>query len=115
MNKVKPLSGRGHTIEFFTKKHNGEYDVKWGDMTFQLSSEIINQIVNNFFKDVKEWYELGASATSPIKGGLGEFVTTLNKKFTPVHSSAIAAILVKEEILEYKGNKPILLRKLSKG
>ncbi len=112
MNKIKPLSGNGTTIEYVYKTANNEYDIKWGDAKFQLSSKTINQIVNDFFKDDKEWYLLGVSVTSPSKGGFGEFLTTLNMSFSPRHGSAVAAILVKEGILEYKGKSPIKLRKL---
>lgn len=112
MKKIKPLSGRGTKIEYFYKTANDEYDIKWGNTKFQLSSKTINQIVNDFFKDDKEWYLLGASETSPSKGGFGEFLTTLNMSFTPRHGSAIAAILVKEGILKSKGKRPIKLRKL---
>ena len=112
MKKIKPLSDKGTTIEYFYKTANDEYDIKWGNTKFQLSSKTIKQIVNDFFKDDKKWYLLGASVTTPSKGGFGKFLTTLNMSFSPKHSSAIAAILVKEGILKAKGKRPIMLRKL---
>ena len=51
--------------------------------------------------------------TNPMKNGLGEYVQKNFKSLTPRHSSAIAAIMVKEQLLEYKGLKPILLKKIT--
>lgn len=49
--------------------------------------------------------------TDPIKGGLGEYIDQYTL-LSPRHASAIAAIMVNERHLTFKGIKPILLRKL---
>ena len=59
-----------------------------------------------------KWYILGAGMTDPIKGGLGEYIQKNFKPLSPRHASAIAAIMVKEQLLDYKGLKPILLKRV---
>ncbi|WP_164473093.1 hypothetical protein [Clostridium sp. E02] len=51
---------------------------------------------------------------NPTLGGLGEYISENNKKFTSRYASAIAPIMVNEGFVEYKkeGNA-IFLRKLA--
>ncbi len=108
-NRIYPLSGRGHEISY--EKTSTGYYVEWASLQFNLKTELYKLIINNFFKDENNWYTLGASATEPIKGGFGEYLANVSA-FTPRHASAIASIMVNERDIEYKGNKPIMLRKL---
>lgn len=58
------------------------------------------------------WYPLGASMDNPMQNGLGMFLEDNFKMLSPRHASAIAAILVNENLITFKGKKPILLKKL---
>lgn len=103
-----PLSGSGKPISW--ENYSVGRQVIWGNTKFQLPNELIDDILMNYFKNSTLWYDLGASMDDPIKGGLGEYIqnkTTL----TPRHASAIAAIMVYENLIEAKGKKPIKLRK----
>ncbi len=105
-----PLSGSGKPISW--ENHAGGRQVTWGDTKFHLPNELIEDILKNYFKNPTSWYVLGASMDDPVKGGLGEYIqnkTTL----TPRHASAIAAIMVYENLIEAKGKRPIKLRKLA--
>ena len=88
-----------------------EFEIKWGKTEFYIRDEEINFIMGDFFVDENNWYALGASEDRPIEGGFGEFIRDKYRRFTPRHSSAIAAILVNEGYLISKGKKPVLLRK----
>jgi len=106
MKKIKTLSGVGSEI-----KYEHGYCIKWGKTNFSISDGNFNAILEEFFKDKNKWYPLGASETEPMSGGLGEYLyefPNLNSR----HASAIAAIMVEEKLIEAKGKKPILLRKL---
>lgn len=108
---VYPLSGRGKRISWQTIE-NGRL-VTWGNTTFDLKNEMINDILNNYFIDAEKWYPLGASMTDPISGSLGEYIQNKFTNLTPRHASAIAAIMVKyDHLLEEKGKKPIMLKKI---
>lgn len=50
--------------------------------------------------------------TAPINGGLGEYIQKNFSRLTPRHASAIAAIMVQENLIECRGKKPLELRKL---
>ena len=104
------LSGRGKTI--FWKNLTGKKDVTWGTSNFILSNNMIDDILNNYFKDTKTWYKLGSNEDDPIIGGLGEYIQINYPLLTPRHASAIAAIMVYYNFLEFKGKKPIKLRKI---
>lgn len=112
MKKIKPLSGRGETIQYRYLSFNEVFDVKWGKAEFSFNMTTVNKILNNFFKNEKEWYPLGASMDPIMKGGMGEFILNLNAGLLPRHASAIASILVEEGILVAKGKRPISLRKI---
>ena len=112
MKKIKPLSGRGETIQYRYLSFNEVFDVKWGKAEFSFNMTTVNKILNNFFKNEKEWYPLGASMDLIMKGGMGEFILNLNVGLLPRHASAIASILVEEGILVAKGKRPISLRKI---
>ena len=104
------LSGRG-TIIYYEDYKEG-FNVKWGKMKFFISGSLIKDISENFFIEQKKWYPLGASETVPMKGGLGEFITSKQSNLTPRHASALAAIMNEEGmIVALKDQKPILLRK----
>ena len=110
MKETLPLSGKGKKIYY--EQINNVIRVKWGELKFNISQDIINNIIKDFFIDSKTWYILGAGMTDPIKSGLGEYIQKNFKPLSPRHSSAIAAIMVKEQLLDYKGLKPILLKKV---
>ncbi len=106
---LSPLSGSGKPISW--EKHPEGKQVIWGNTKFHLPNKLIDDIFMNYFKNPTMWYDLGASMDDPIKGGMGEYIqdkTTL----TPRHASAIAAIMVYENLIEAKGKKPIKLRKI---
>lgn len=106
--RIKTLSGRGKDITYNkTKKY---IEVQWGETSFKFEYKIYSEILNNFFSDADKWYLLGASMTDPIKGGLGEFVSQY-PSLSPRHASAIAAIMVNEGDLNYRGSKLIELKK----
>jgi len=105
-----PLSGRGKPI--YWQNHSGGRRVRWGIIRFNLSDGLTSDILNDYFRDRRTWYPLGASMTNPIRGGLGEYVQKNCASLTPRHASAIAAILVQDNLIESRGNKPIELRKL---
>lgn len=52
--------------------------------------------------------------TEPDPNGLGSFIRKSFPSFTPRHASAIAAILVHEGFLAFRGNKPIELKKIAR-
>ena len=105
-----PLSGRGKPI--YWQSHSGGRRVHWGDTCFHLSDRLTNDILNDYFRDRRTWYPLGACAPNPMRGGLGEYVQKNFPSLPPRHASAIAAILVQDNLIESRGNRPIELRKL---
>ena len=106
-NILSPLSGSGEPISW--ENHSGKIQVIWGHTKFSFKSELIDDILNNYFKNATIWYPLGASMDNPIEGGLGEYIQS-KTTLTPRHASAIAAIMVHENLLETKGKKPIKLK-----
>jgi hypothetical protein len=107
-NHLKPLSGRGSTISY-SENPNG-FEVLWGRLKFTIPSTMVEDILHKYFAEQDRWYQLGASMDNPIKGGLGEFIQDNYWGFTPRHASAIAAILVNENLLSFRGKKPIELK-----
>jgi len=107
---TRPLSGHGKPIDW-QSYHEGRR-VHWGATCFHLSDRLTNDILNNYFRDRRTWYPLGACAPNPMRGGLGEYVQRNSTSLTPRHASAIAAILVQDNLIESRGNRPIELRKL---
>jgi len=103
-----PLSGRGQLISWKETK-TGRY-VYWGKMVFCLPDDLIDDILANYFRSSEMWYPLGASMTAPASGGLGEYIQE-NLGLSPRYASAIAAIMVQDELIEFRGKKPIELRK----
>jgi len=106
-----PLSVIGKPI--YWEDHNSGRRVSWGTINFNIPNGLIDNILNNYFKDFEIWYPLGASETDPIRGGLGEYIQNCFSPLTPRHASAIAAIMVRENLIEFRGKKPIELRKLN--
>jgi hypothetical protein len=104
-----PLSGRGEPIRCSDSDDGRQ--VTWGKTKFYLSNEMVDQIVICFFENDRSWYKLGASMTKPTPGGLGEFINNTFDKLTPRHASAIAAIMVQDDLIEFRGHRPIELRK----
>ena len=104
---LSPLSGSGEPISW--ENHSGEIHVIWGHTRFSFKNELIDDILKNYFKNATIWYPLGASMDNPIEGGLGEYVQS-KTKLTPRYASAIAAIMVHENLLGTKGKKPIKLK-----
>lgn len=106
---TQPLSGKGQTIS--VHRDPPFRLILWGDLTFELSNEMILTILEKFFIDSGRWYLLGASMTNPDRAGLGSFVRNTFPSFSPRHASAIAAILVHEGFVTFRGRKPIELKK----
>ena len=109
--ELYPLTCRGKPI-FCKNIYNGRH-VVWGNTPFDLLDEDIDEILDNFFQDFAAWYKLGASETKPIPGGFGEYVQKRFPRLTPRHASAIASIMVQDNLIEFRGRKPIELRKLN--
>jgi len=107
---IYPLSGRGKKIVL--EYYEGGKFVTWGDTLFKVPDSLINDILENFFKNVDIWYPLGASMTDPPSDGLGKYVQSHNGSLTPRHASAIAAIMVEDRLIKYRGAKPIELKKV---
>lgn len=110
MNSVLPLSGNGKLITYSISEE--EWIIVWGKLKFTLGKSCIQTILDKIFISKDEWYPLGASMDNPMPNGLGIFVRDNFIMLSPRHASAIAAILVNENILTLKGKKPILLKKL---
>ena len=108
-----PLSGKGQTI--IVHRDPTSRIIQWGDLTFKLSNEMIRSILEKFFIEQDHWYQLGASMTEPDPAGLGSFVRKTFPSFSPRHASAIAAILVYEGLIIFRGKKPIELKKTNSG
>ena len=104
-----PLSGFGKPISWM-KCPNGRR-INWGKTKFELSDKYVDDILNSYFKDSDAWYPLGASMDNPIVGGFGEYIQKNIPSLTPRHASAIAAIMVDDNLIDHKGKKPIMLRK----
>jgi len=109
---IYPLSGRGKQI-IIRDYENGKF-VTWGDTSFNVPDSLITDILENYFKNPNMWYPLGASMTEPPSNGLGRYIQTRYNSLTPRHASAIAAIMVEEKLLKYRGAKPIELKKMAR-
>lgn len=107
---ILPLSGYGKEISWFEIDNGQNYRIRWGVTEFDFLENDYNLILDEYFND-DEWHKLGSSMTSPIPAGFGEFVRDRIKGYLPRHASAIAAILVYLGDLEFKGKKPIWLRR----
>ena len=108
---TQPLSGRGQIIAIHSDPPFRL--VLWGDLRFELSNEMIRAILDEFFIERGRWYLLGASMTEPDPAGFGSFVRKTFPSFSPRHASAIAAILVYEGFVTYRGRRPIELKKIA--
>ncbi len=108
---TQPLSGRGQTITIHLDPPFRL--VLWGGLGFELSNEMIRTILDTFFIEQGRWYLLGASMTKPDPAGLGSFVRETFPSFSPRHASAIAAIMVHEGFVRFRGRKPIELKKIA--
>lgn len=106
-----PLSGRGKPV-VYTYNDKGDYSVQWGNISFMITSAQVRKIMQVYFRENTNWYTLGASMTAPIPGGLGEFILQEFPPLGPRHASAIAAIMVNEGWLEYRGKNPIELKRV---
>jgi hypothetical protein len=108
---IQPLSGKGKTL--IVHSDPPFRLVRWGDLTFKLSNGIIRTILDSFFAEYSRWYLLGASMTTPDPAGLGSFVRKKFPSFSSRHASAIAAIMVHERFVSFRGRKPIELKKIA--
>ena len=98
---------------YYRKARDG-YQISWANMKeFGLTNAQISKILNSYFAVPGRWYPLGASEDDPIPGGIGEFLQGTFQGFTPRHASAIAAVLVDLGYLDFRGKKPVYLRKIS--
>ena len=109
---IFPLSGSDKPISW--EKYDSKWCVYWGKTTFYLPHDYADDILNNYFKDFETWYPLGASMDDPIIGGLGEYIQKKFPPLTPRHASAIASILVNDNLIDFKGKKPIMLIKVKR-
>jgi hypothetical protein len=109
-HKISTLSGRGKAITY--KDIPDGKNVLWGNTHFKLPNSMIADILNNYLIDRDRWYPLGADFKVPIKGGLGEYINNNYKGYSPRHASAIASIMVDENLLTFRGKKPIELKKI---
>lgn len=109
MAKIKPLSGRGKEIVYSYNKDIIE--IEWSNIILNLHRRVIDDIINNFFVDKDNWYLLGACEDNPSKNGLGEYIKNKHK-LTPRYTSVIATIMFNEGQIQYRGLKPIELKKL---
>lgn len=110
MIKIYPLSGKGKPI--YSEKRGQKLKIKWGKTKFNISRDIIEDILSNYFIDYEKWHPLGASMTNPAKGGLGEYISNKYSNLTPRHASALAAIMAHQNLIIHKGIKPIFIKKL---
>lgn len=108
---IQPLSGKGQAI--IVNRDLSFRLVRWGDLTFKLPNGIISKILDSFFTEDSRWYMLGASMTKPDPAGLGSFVRKNFPSFSSRHASAIAAIMVHEGFVSFRGKKPIELKKIA--
>lgn len=108
---IQPLSGKGQPI--MVHRDPPFRRVRWGDLTFELSNRMIRMILDSFFTEHGHWYLLGASMTKPDTAGLGSFVRKQFSSFSSRHASAIAAIMVHERFVSFRGRKPIELKKIA--
>ena len=106
---LSPLSGRGEPIQ--VTYQDGIRQIRWGSVQFHLPDVLVNEILHDFFRDPTAWYPLGTSMTNPPTSGLGAFVRSRVRSLTSRHATAIAAVMVHEGLLEWRGAKPIELRK----
>ena len=98
---------------YYRKARDG-YQISWANMKkFGLTNAQISKILNSYFAVPGHRYPLGASEDDPIPGGFGEFLQGSFQGFTPRHASAIAAVLVDLGYLDFRGKKPVYLRKIS--
>lgn len=111
MGSTQPLSGRGAIIRW--ERDGLVTGIHWGNSEFCVPQDLFDCILNQFFIDPDHWYPLGAGMDAPMPGGLGEFLQA-RSNLEPRHASAVAAILVAEGLLHYRGRKPIELRKCTK-
>ncbi|MHB8908168.1 MAG: hypothetical protein ACYDAA_04735 [Syntrophales bacterium] len=109
--KIQPLSGKGKTIK--VQRDPSFWRVTWGALEFKLSNVMIQTILKDFFTEHGRWYQLGASMTNPDPAGLGSFVRKEFPSFSSRHASAIAAIMVYERFVSFRGRKPIELKKIA--
>lgn len=107
--RTMPLSGRGTLISWVETEEGRE--VTWGTTRFNFTNTMLGDILCNFFTDNMKWYDLGASMDKPMPGGLGKFIAERYPELSPRHASAIAAIMVHEKLIQFKGESPIKLRK----
>jgi hypothetical protein len=106
--RIKPLSGKGKDIAYSFDRDR--LFITWNTISFSLSINEYNNIIQSFFEDRTKWYKLGSSMTEPIHGGFGEYILDNIPKFSSRHASAIAAIMVDNGDIIHKGKKPILLK-----
>lgn len=78
-----------------------------------VRENLVKDVLEDFFRDGKQWYLLGAGMTAPTPGGLGQFISN-HSTLTPRHASALAAILVADGLLEFRSQSPIELRKVKR-
>lgn len=110
---TRPLSGRGAEIQIVKITEDGtlNYYIKWGGDFLKLSKKEVDSIMSDFFS-TNEYKPLGASQTSPLTGGFGEYLNATFKRFTPRHASVIASLMVIEDFITFnKDGKSIYLKR----
>lgn len=106
---VYPLSGSGEPIEYY-ETEDGIY-IRYTTMSLDLPWDSIDEILNRFFVDPQVWYHSGSSRTNPPAGSFGAFLATEMAPLSSSHVTPVAAVLVDLRLLEFMGQKPILLRR----
>lgn len=98
----------------FRKK---ETYVLWGEIEIELNNLIYSVILDDFFRNQNQWYYLGTSMDNPIPEGLGEYIKRNSYQIQgellgPRYASLIAAIMYNEGWIDFKGKRPILIKKI---
>lgn len=117
-NNINTLSNIGteEFIIYYTINDNETF-IKWRASKLTISNSLYKGILKEFLVNEHEWYSLGAHMTNPPEGGLGLFIKNnsmriINRTLSPKYASLIAAIMYNEGWIDYKGKKPIKIRKI---
>ena len=101
---IWPLSGKGK--EILRHINGSKQQLSWGNTRLEIKESDINRVLE-FLADERP---LGASQTSPTPGGLGEFIVNEGISDSSRWASAIAALLVADELATSRGTRRIYLK-----
>lgn len=103
MIEISTLSEKPNTKKIKYEQINDVIKVEWGTNKFKINEDLYDEILENFFEEENKWYPLGACLDNPIRGGLGEFLESLESyRFNPKYASVIAAIMYNEGLINYR-------------